>query len=413
MQLRPLLPLVGITIALIHGVSTAAGLVGLADFYFRYEIPGTPVQADSLARPARAGLPSVRVAAGGIDPPPVVTSSGQYFAVDRFIRFAALSTSSQGQGTVLLWEPLPGPCRYVAEFLPNPVFVGATQDSRVEWYDQRVSNCIDGFATPPPGKWITNDRLTFGAPVRRQAQDGSSFDASPMTIVRSAVPWITYYWGFRLGLVESESNWSDSNLSKIPSLATWPAFPNSRDNFSLVALPPPIVDGEVVEYRNTVDFPSTPGGRFFYASSPEEREALDTVTRWQRTGRAFKSGGYVTVCRFYGSAVPGPNTHFFSADDKECDALRRMQMTPTPVDRQQLNYEGQKFAANALIRPNAVNMVPSCPIASVPLYRAYNNAAANSYRYDSGHRFSTRRDDIEAMVRRGWVDEGAVMCVPE
>jgi hypothetical protein len=80
-----------------------------------------------------------------------------------------------------------------------------------------------------------------------------------------------------------------------------------------------------------------------------------------------------------------------------------------------MNYEGKVFYANLPIPPKTAGGSPTCPLASIPLYRAYNAAydASGKRNYDSNHRFSTNRADIAEVVAKGWVDEGMVMCVPE
>ena len=100
-----------------------------------------------------------------------------------------------------------------------------------------------------------------------------------------------------------------------------------------------------------------------------DKNLLDSIPAWQRSGKTFKSGGYVSACRFYGGKNGGPNTHFYSADDKECAALKAIP---------QLSYEGQTFAVNVPLPGAAVDGVKPCPVQSKPLYRAYNNASASS-----------------------------------
>src|SRR6185436_5083167 len=70
----------------------------------------------------------------------------------------------------------------------------------------------------------------------------------------------------------------------------------------------------VVEYRDTMDFPGSPGGHFFYSSDPAEQAAVDggAAGAFSRTGREFVTGGSSPLCRFYGSMTPGPNSHFFT-----------------------------------------------------------------------------------------------------
>ena len=169
----------------------------------------------------------------------------------------------------------------------------------------------------------------------------------------------------------------------------------------------------VVEYLNTADFPNSPGGHFFYSSEAAEQAAVDAgaAGHFARTGRLFLTGGTSPVCRFYGSITPGPNSHFFTVDAAECNALIAAQVTPKPTDVQQWNYEGLSYQTTpATIAPNGVR---SCPANTLPLYRAYNNAFPPSgpkNPWDSNHRYTPALSDIAAMVAGGWRDEGLVFC---
>ena len=51
-----------------------------------------------------------------------------------------------------------------------------------------------------------------------------------------------------------------------------------------------------------------------------------------------------------------------------------------------------------------------CAAGTLPVYRAYNNGFARGV--DSNHRLSTSRAAIDEVVKRGWNDEGVVMCAP-
>ena len=59
----------------------------------------------------------------------------------------------------------------------------------------------------------------------------------------------------------------------------------------------PAAAGTVVEYVNTDDFPSAPGGHYFYSSDPPEQAALDagSAGRFRRTGLVFYTGGDTSV----------------------------------------------------------------------------------------------------------------------
>lgn len=309
-----------------------------------------------------------------------------------------------------------GPCKVEPTVIPNPTTTDTVISEVNAWRDSPNEGCgTNVFVGIGPVKWTVRDDITFSAPIRRKALDGSEYEASAMKILRGGEPWNTYFWGYRLGLVANESNWSPASLAKVPVLNTWPTFPTSADNFELVSLPPPWKEGEAVEHVNFQDFPNTPGGQYFYSTTVIDRETLDSgkAGKWERTGQRFSTGGYVSVCRFYGSASPGPNTHFFTADADECKTLRDLQAVRTPTNRQQLNFEGTPFHAS---RPIVTSVdTKACPTESIPLYRAYNAAFGPTGRknYDSNHRFSTRREDILAMVKLGWIDEGIVMCVPK
>jgi hypothetical protein len=239
-----------------------------------------------------------------------------------------------------------------------------------------------------------------------------------MTFFRANLPWIVYYWGYRLGPTESQGLWQDENLKQVPDLGSWPKsqLPTRDNDFVLLTLPPVVAEGTVTEYLNTENFPNAPGGSYFYASNEEERAFLDAGIpgKWFRTGKNFKHGGYVAVCRFYGSVSLGPNSHFYTASDRECELLKSLEIKPRPLDRQQFNFENKSFYANTPIPSKIAGQSPTCSVDSIPLYRAYNLAydPTGKRNYDSNHRFSTSRTDIDEVVAKGWGGEGIVMCVP-
>ena len=179
---------------------------------------------------------------------------------------------------------------------------------------------------------------------------------------------------------------------------------------------PPAIEGHAVEYVNTADFPNSPGGHFFYTADAVEQAFIDGggAGQFARTGNSFATGGIVRLCRFYGSIQPGPNSHFFTADEAECNALKALQRTPIPATVQQWNYEGLGFAASAAL-PLPGGTV-ACPGWTQPVYRAYNNAFTLTGKnpWDSNHRYSTSHADIAGLVSgSGWHDEGIVFCAPQ
>lgn len=238
-----------------------------------------------------------------------------------------------------------------------------------------------------------------GQPQRMTTLDGNQIEVVPVKIRLDDTPWATYYFGYGVGLVAAEAF---STQLYAPS-------------FSPVSLPPPKADGTVVEYVNTLDFPNAPGGHYFYASGSAEQATIDAggAGKFVRTGRTFASGGFVPVCRFYGSMLPGPNSHFFTASASECEELKAMQVTPTPASTQQWNFEGNGFYSVTPVADAQGQM--QCMAGIQPVYRAYNNAYPKSggkNPWDSNHRYSTLSADIDEMISKGWTSEGIVLCAP-
>ncbi|MEP7084730.1 MAG: choice-of-anchor D domain-containing protein, partial [Betaproteobacteria bacterium] len=90
----------------------------------------------------------------------------------------------------------------------------------------------------------------------------------------------------------------------------------------------------VVEYYNPeLD-------NYFITADANEQVFVDSgaVGRWLRTGNEFRSGGETQVCRFYGNEavnaangrVYGPNSHFYTAAQSECDGLKAAYTATAP-----------------------------------------------------------------------------------
>ena len=162
-------------------------------------------------------------------------------------------------------------------------------------------------------------------------------------------------------------------------------------------------DGVAVEFYNAAL------DHYFVTANPIEVAATQNGVAgpgWERTGGSFQTGGDTDVCRFYGSYAPGPNSHFFAADGNECQGLFDLQLDsadPRRATTKSWNFESFDFTT---IRPSN----GSCPPGTVAVYRAYNSGFARGV--DSNHRISPDRAAIAAVVARGWIDEGVVMCAP-
>jgi hypothetical protein len=157
--------------------------------------------------------------------------------------------------------------------------------------------------------------------------------------------------------------------------------------------------------RPIVEFYNTNLDHYFITADANEAAGIDGGSAgpgWIRTGNNFKSGGSTPVCRFYGSQVPGPNSHFYTLAGPECDGLKQLQAI-TPATQKRWNFESQNF----------ISTPPTdgtCPTGTAPVYRAYNNGFARGV--DSNHRLSSAAVAIQEVVIRGWIDEGVVMCAP-
>jgi uncharacterized protein DUF5648/platelet-activating factor acetylhydrolase isoform II len=144
---------------------------------------------------------------------------------------------------------------------------------------------------------------------------------------------------------------------------------------------------------------------YFITSDPDE---VGFVQRggagpgWELTGESFKSyaqmpagvAGAAPVCRFYGGLNGGPNSHFFTAVQSECDQVKSGAFGGW-------FYEGIGFY-----------IVPAsgsgrCPDGLIGVNRAYN---VGYPRNDSNHRFSTSDSTQREMIDQGWRDEGITMC---
>ncbi|CAN5470892.1 hypothetical protein BH11PSE11_BH11PSE11_04790 [soil metagenome] len=145
--------------------------------------------------------------------------------------------------------------------------------------------------------------------------------------------------------------------------------------------------------------------RFFITANSGEAANIDKGSAgpgWARTGIVFKAGGAMPVCRFYGSQSPGPNSHFFTIDQGECERLRQLQ-SDTADTQKRWNFEQLDFMSTPPRNG-------TCPQGTVPVYRAYNNGVARGV--DSNHRITSDLAAIKQVVARGWINEGVCMCAP-
>jgi serine protease len=131
--------------------------------------------------------------------------------------------------------------------------------------------------------------------------------------------------------------------------------------------------------------------------------------RWKRTGQAFHAwlsrddapANAQPVCRFY---AQGPNSHFYTGDPDECTYLRSLEQAQradaAAAGKQFLGWGFEGIAFYALVPVNG-----QCPAGTLPVWRAYNNLAAQG---SSNHRFTV--DPAQHAAMAGWIDEGVAFC---
>jgi len=167
------------------------------------------------------------------------------------------------------------------------------------------------------------------------------------------------------------------------------------------APPPPDVTATAIEYHHgTRD-------HYFVTADAAEQNAIDAGAvgaGWQRTGKSFTvtvqpgcpqavEGGFHPIYRFAGIPGRGPDSHFFTATQRECAVVR---------DRTEWGwgFEGAPFWAE---EPHD----GACPASRRPLFRVYNAGKGGA----ANHRYTTDAAVVTGMVAQGWIDEGVAMCL--
>ena len=164
-----------------------------------------------------------------------------------------------------------------------------------------------------------------------------------------------------------------------------------------------------VPLNQVVEFYNTNLDSYFITANADEATAIDGGSAgagWIRTGYTFKSGGPTAVCRFYGSFVPGPNSHFYTVNAGECQGLKAAQFPAN--DPRRLTVKSWNFESLDFLSTPPTSGI--CPSGTVPVYRAYNDGFARGV--DSNHRITSSPTALQEAVTRGWTNEGVVMCSP-
>ncbi|MBI4742682.1 MAG: hypothetical protein HY777_14285 [Betaproteobacteria bacterium] len=140
-------------------------------------------------------------------------------------------------------------------------------------------------------------------------------------------------------------------------------------------------------------------GHYFVTSNADEAAGIDngSIKGWARTGQAYSvyslsGAGLSPVCRFFSTGFAPKSSHFYTPSATECDAVK--------------SNRNWQFEAIAFYVKEPVAGV--CASGLTPLYRVYNNGLSGA----PNHRYTTCADILANMISRGWISEGAAMCLP-
>ena len=174
--------------------------------------------------------------------------------------------------------------------------------------------------------------------------------------------------------------------------------------FAIAALLPSSAQAQT---QTAVEYYFADWNFYFETSFSDEIAALDGGAfggAWRRTGQTFEvwpsvvAALSVPTCRFFSIAFAPKSSHFYTPFANECAVVK------TNASWQ---YEAIAFYI-ALADANG-----SCPVGTIPLYRAYNNGMGGA----PNHRYTISLAILNQMIAAGWLFEGngltkVFACVP-
>lgn len=274
------------------------------------------------------------------------------------------------------------------------------------WPARHKASSLTGTNYPPMGQ-----RFRLKASV-----DISSFGPNAQVILRALKRYGMFLadngssW-FLSGA--PDPRWDDNELHQLGSLtgsdfeavdeSTLMVDPDSG-RVSAAALSRVAAEVQVLEFHGS-------NGDYFLTVDSNEIAALDSgqIPGWVRTGEAFFAyasdavmpPSRAPVCRFLGRSGAGQYSHFFSPNADECTVVATW-----------LSDEWQLESSNVFAVALPDTNDGSCPSATVPVYRLYNNDPAAV-----DHRYTASRAIQGEMIAAGWLAEGVgpdavAMCVP-
>lgn len=160
--------------------------------------------------------------------------------------------------------------------------------------------------------------------------------------------------------------------------------------------------------RPIIEFYNTALKHYFITANEAEQRDLDLGIHpnWIRTGNGFltpsgqSDSNATPVCRLYGLPTAGLDSHFYSGDPSECDAV---------LQRWPMEWVLETKEAFRSYLPDLVSGL--CGNDRIPVYRLYNGQS------DANHRYTTSASIRAQMRASGWISEGygpdgIALCAP-
>jgi len=249
-----------------------------------------------------------------------------------------------------------------------------------------LSGTADPIA-PPTVVRAALDRMA--GPRGHVLLDGLGHDLDP----GSAADVVTWSLGFL-------DAWANNSASAKAQLMQVDSVDGGLDDHKVLYVDPTASAGTPGVVVDTIEYYNAALDHYFITAFPEEVALLDAgvqIPGWTRTGYTFRSwksgtGPGNEACRFFGTPGRGPNSHFYTISDFECDKVKA---------NPDWTFEALAFRA---VEP----LASGCSAEHATVTRLYNNGMGGQ----ANHRYLTDPAAIEATVAKGWLVEGPVFCVP-
>jgi hypothetical protein len=172
--------------------------------------------------------------------------------------------------------------------------------------------------------------------------------------------------------------------------------------------PPPAQTKTMIEYWYT------PLNYYFITSRDDEKQALDNIAAFRRTGARFtvlaaQADGANPLVRYFFDkvAVQGSRgSHFYTLLNSEKAALDALNPNRLPLPRLPFNEGVDSWAYPPLVAGDG----GSCAAGLVPVYRLFRGNL--KFPDDPNHRYVINPATYREFVALGWSGEGVQMCLP-